>query len=145
MHGQPHIRFYTWNLWNNRNSSGNKHELNLQLDNLDRRRFWLYKYTWILTNFNCCQCERCWAKLLSTNTHLNACIRTSTHSHTHSFHWHVQNATILCSYQEFLPFLSVMYFFLQPFSTNYTSILSHIILPSISWSTSQSSCSQIHT
>ena len=27
-----------------------------------------------------------------------------------------------------------MYFFLPPFSTNYSSILSHLILPSISWS-----------
>jgi len=56
----------------------------------------------------------------------------------------VQNATILCRSQELLPFLSVMYFFLSPFSTNYSSILSHFILPSISWSTSQSCCSQIH-
>jgi len=30
----------------------------------------------------------------------------------HSFHWHVQNATILCRSQELLPFLSVMYFFM---------------------------------
>jgi len=49
----------------------------------------------------------------------------------HSFHWHVQNATIPCRPQELLPFLSVMYFFLPPFSTNYYSILSHLILPSI--------------
>ena len=42
----------------------------------------------------------------------------------HSFHWHVQNATIPCRSQELLPFLSVMYFFLPPFSTNYSSILS---------------------
>ena len=41
-------------------------------------------------------------------------------------------------------FLSVMYFFLPPFSTNYSSIHSHLILPFISWSTSQSCCSQIH-
>jgi hypothetical protein len=61
-----------------------------------------------------------------------------------SFHWHVQNATIPCRSQELLPFLSVMYFFLSPFSTNYSSILSHFILPSISWSASQSCCSQIH-
>jgi len=58
--------------------------------------------------------------------------------------WHVQNATIPCHSQELLPFLSVMYFFLPPFSTNYSSNLSHLILPSISWSTSQSCCSQIH-
>ena len=45
--------------------------------------------------------------------------------------------------QELLPFLSVMHFFLPPFSTNY-STLSHLILPSVSWSTSPSSCSQIH-
>jgi len=56
----------------------------------------------------------------------------------HSFHWHVQNAMIPCRSQELLPFLSVMYFFLPPFSTNYSSILPHFILPSISWSTSQS-------
>ena len=49
------------------------------------------------------------------------------------FHWHVQNATIPCRSQELLPFLSVMYFFLPPFSTNYSSILCHLILPSISW------------
>ena len=61
----------------------------------------------------------------------------------HSFHWHVQNGMILCRSQELLPFLSVMYFFLPPFSTNYSSI-SHLILPFISWSTSRSCCSQIH-
>ena len=33
-------------------------------------------------------------------------------------------------------------FFLPRFSTIYSSILSHLILPSISWSTSQSCCSQ---
>jgi len=52
-----------------------------------------------------------------------------------------QNATIPCCSQELLPFLSVMYFCLPPFSTNYSSILSHLILPSTSWSTSQSCCS----
>jgi hypothetical protein len=61
-----------------------------------------------------------------------------------SFHWHVQNLTIPCHSQELLPFLSVMYFFLPPLSTNYSSIFSHLILPSISWSTPQSCCSQIH-
>ena len=55
----------------------------------------------------------------------------------HSFHWHVQNATIPCCSQELLPYLSVMYFFLPPFSTNYSSILPRLILPSISWSTPQ--------
>ena len=64
--------------------------------------------------------------------------------HIPSFHWHVQNATIPCRFQELLPFLSVMHFFLPPFSTNYSFILSHLILPSISWPTSQSCCSQIH-
>ena len=29
----------------------------------------------------------------------------------HSFHWHVQNVTIPCRSQEFLPFHSVLYFF----------------------------------
>jgi len=42
-----------------------------------------------------------------------------------------------CHSQEPLLFLYFMYFFLPPFSTNYSSILSHLILPSISWSTSQ--------
>ena len=32
-------------------------------------------------------------------------------SFIHSFHWHVQNATIPCPSQELLPFLSVTYFF----------------------------------
>ena len=36
--------------------------------------------------------------------------------HIHSFHWHVQNVTIPCRSQKLLPFLSVMYFFLPPFS-----------------------------
>ena len=40
----------------------------------------------------------------------------------HSFHWHVQNATTPCHSQELLPFFSVMYFFLPPFPTNYSSI-----------------------
>jgi hypothetical protein len=57
----------------------------------------------------------------------------------HSFPWHVQNATIPCCSQKLLPFLSVMYFFLPLFP----SIHSHLILPSISWSTSQS-FSKIH-
>ena len=61
----------------------------------------------------------------------------------HSFQWHVQNVTIPCCSQELLPFLSVMYFFLPPFSTNCSAILSQLILPSISWSTSQFYCSQI--
>ena len=56
----------------------------------------------------------------------------------HSFHWHVQNLMIPYLSQELLPFLSVMYFFLPPFPTNHSSILSHPILPSISWSTPQS-------
>ena len=47
------------------------------------------------------------------------------HPFIHSFHWHVQNAMIPCRSQQLLPFLSVMYFFLPPFSTNYSSILSH--------------------
>ena len=68
-----------------------------------------------------------------------------TFSFIHSFiHWRVQNSMIPCRSQELLPFLSIMYFFLPPFSTDYSSILAHLILPSISWPTSQSSCSQIH-
>ena len=61
----------------------------------------------------------------------------------HSFHWHVQNATIPCRSHELLPFPSVIYHFLPPFSTNQSSILPHIILPSISWSTFQLCCFQI--
>ena len=53
----------------------------------------------------------------------------------HSFHWHVRNSTIPCLSQKLLPFLSVTYFFLPPFM-NYSSILYHLIWPSISWSTS---------
>jgi hypothetical protein len=60
-----------------------------------------------------------------------------------SFHWRVQNSTIPCRSQDLLPFLSVMYFFLPPFSTNYSSTLSHLIFPPISWSASQSCCFQI--
>jgi len=62
----------------------------------------------------------------------------------HSFRWHVQNAAIPCCSQELLPFLSVIHFSLPPFSTNCSSILPHFILPSISWSTSQYCCFQIH-
>jgi len=59
----------------------------------------------------------------------------SIHSFIHSFHWHVQNVTIPCHSQELLPFLSVIYHFLPPFSTHLSSMLPHFILPSISWST----------
>ena len=53
----------------------------------------------------------------------------------HSFHWHVQNATVPCHSLELHPFLSVIYPFLAPFCTNYSSILLHFILPSVCWST----------
>jgi hypothetical protein len=56
----------------------------------------------------------------------------------YSFHWHVQIATIPCRSQELLPFLFIIYFSLPPFSAHRSSILSHFILPSVSWSTSQS-------
>jgi hypothetical protein len=62
----------------------------------------------------------------------------------HSFHWHVQNATIPCRSQELLPFHSVIYSFLPPLSTNYSSILPCFILPSISWSTAQTYCFKIN-
>ena len=62
----------------------------------------------------------------------------------HSFHWHVQNVSIPCRSQELLKFFSVIYPFLPPYSTNQSSILPHFILPSISWSTSQPCCFQIH-
>ena len=41
-------------------------------------------------------------------------------SSSRPFHWHGQNATIPCHSQQLLPFLSVMYFFLPPFSTSYS-------------------------
>ena len=62
----------------------------------------------------------------------------------HSFHWHVQNVSIPCRSQELLPFFSVIHPFLPPYSTNYSSILPHFILSSVSWSTSQLCCFQIH-
>ena len=65
-------------------------------------------------------------------------------SDIHSFHWHMQNAMIPRRSPGLLPFLSVLYFFLPSFSTNYSSILSRLILPSICWSTSQSCFSKIH-
>jgi hypothetical protein len=49
---------------------------------------------------------------------------------------------IPCQSQGFLPFLTIIYPFLPPFSTNWSSILPHFILPSISWSTSQPCCFQ---
>jgi hypothetical protein len=48
----------------------------------------------------------------------------------HSFHWHVQNATIPCCSQELLPLPSIIYFFMPLFSN-----LPHFILPFVSWST----------
>jgi hypothetical protein len=65
--------------------------------------------------------------------------------YTHSFHWHVQKMSVPCRSRELLPFLSVilfpatlphklffhsslLYFFLPPFSTNYSSIVPHFIL-----------------
>jgi hypothetical protein len=66
------------------------------------------------------------------------------HSFIHSFHWHVQNATIPCCSQELLPFFSVIYFSLPLFSTNYSSILPYFILPAISSSSPWSCWFQIH-
>ena len=66
------------------------------------------------------------------------------YSFIHSFIWRVQNSTIPCRSQELFPFLSIMHFFLPPFSTDYSSILPHLVLPSISWPASQSCCSHIH-
>jgi len=86
------------------------------------------------------QCLSC---VMITNIHTvlsKPRCKTYTMDSMTTFHWHVQNATIPCHSQELLPFIPVMYFFLPPFSTNYSSILSHLILPSIS----SQSCSQIH-
>jgi hypothetical protein len=46
-------------------------------------------------------------------------------------------------FQEFLPFLPVIYLYLPLFSTNYSSIFPLFFLPSISWSISWS-CFEIH-
>jgi hypothetical protein len=54
-----------------------------------------------------------------------------------SFHRNVQNATVPCCSQKLLPFLSVMYYFPPPFSTNYSSILPQPIWPTLSWFISQ--------
>jgi hypothetical protein len=62
----------------------------------------------------------------------------------HSFHWHMHNATIKCLSQELLPFLSVIYFFLPLFCTDYSPILPNFILLSICWSTSWSCCFHFH-
>ena len=55
----------------------------------------------------------------------------------------MQNVTIPCHSQELLPFLPVIYPLLPPFSTKQSSILPHLILPTICWSTSQPCCIQI--
>jgi hypothetical protein len=68
----------------------------------------------------------------------------SNNSFIQSFYCHVQNVMISCCSPQFFPFLSVMYFSLPPCSTHHTYILHHFNLPSISWSTSQSCCFQIH-
>ena len=61
----------------------------------------------------------------------------------HSFHLYVQNATIPCHSQDLLPFLCYISFPSTLFH-QLSSILSHLILPSVSWSTSQPCCFQIH-
>ena len=45
-------------------------------------------------------------------------LHTSLLRSIHSFYWHVQNLKIPCCSQDLLPFLSVIYPFLPPFSTN---------------------------
>ena len=98
---------------------------------------------------NCMYLEREWL-FIDKNTvsqrrrnsrHLVAQV---TKFYVHSFHWHVQNAMICCRSQELLQFLSVIYFFLPPFSTNCSSILPHFIMTSVSWSASQSCFFWIH-
>ena len=90
----------------------------------------------IMTRMSCTPL-RIWSKQVTTSGPYSMPV--------HSFHWHVQNATIPCRSQELLPFFYVIYFFLPPFSTNYSFILPQFILASISWPTSQSYCFQIHT
>jgi hypothetical protein len=63
---------------------------------------------------------------------------------SHSFHWHMQKAMIPCRCQERLPVLSYMPFPPTLFHQLVFHPLPHIILPSISWSTSQPHCFQIH-
>jgi hypothetical protein len=45
----------------------------------------------------------------------------------------MHNVKILCRSQKLLPFLSIVFFFQPLFSTNCSSILPNLILPSISW------------
>ena len=61
-----------------------------------------------------------------------------------SIHWHEQNAVIPCRSQEPPAFLPIIHFFLPLLSANHSSILPHVIQPSISWYTSWSYCFQIH-
>jgi len=56
--------------------------------------------------------------VLCDNTVRRHCVDIYMKSFIHSFHRHVQNATIPCHSQETLPFLSAIYPFRPPFSTN---------------------------
>jgi len=90
-----------------------------------------------------CSCSQRHFTLIEPSVHIlplnKLLIRINSliHSFIHSFHRFVQNETIPCRSQK-------LYYFLPTFSTNYSSIHSHLMLPSISWSTSQFCCSQIH-
>jgi hypothetical protein len=59
-------------------------------------------------------------KMRRTRTRPRARTRSTGITFIHSFHWHVQNATIPCRSQQLLPSLSAthVYPFLPPFSTN---------------------------
>ena len=63
----------------------------------------------------------------------------------HFIHCHMQNATILCRSRQLLPSVCAVYSFPPPSSTNYSPTLPHYVFPSISRSTCQPFCFQIHT
>jgi hypothetical protein len=106
------------------------------------KALWSSECQQLITQWCSVASQKTWTFQLQTTVQAH-CFENRPQNFTHSLHWHVQNVTIPCHTLELLQFPSVMYFFLPPFSTNYSSILSHLILSSISWSTSQS-YSQIH-
>ena len=80
------------------------------------------------------------AGLLNTVSMLNFTLNNS----DDSFHWHVQNVTIPCRSQELLPIPLCYVLFSATLLHQLFFYPVSLILPSISWSPTQSSCSQIH-
>ena len=93
-----------------------------------------------------CQCLMYINRKKQREAEINKTVQPFIHSFIHSF---IHLACAECD--DYLPFseasfipLCYVNFFLPSFSTNYSSILSHLILSSISCSISQSCCSQIN-